>query len=233
VPPTPVPINAARKLTGLRAGRLHFDTRLRYRRAMRSRLVLASASPRRRELLRSRNVDFDVMPSDIPETVEAGEASAAFVQRMALEKAVAVARGLAARAWVLGADTVVVIDDEILGKPRDPEEARVMLQRLAGRVHQVLTGVALIHPDGSAAAQFHVVTNVEMRTSSASERDAYVASGEPMDKAGAYAIQGGAARFVVRVDGSYSNVVGLPLDEVYALLTRHALVPLPAEPSVD
>ena len=108
-----------------------------------------------------------------------------------------------------------------------------MLHRLAGRVHQVMTGVALIGPSQEEAALFHVATNVEMRESSATERDAYVASGEPMDKAGAYAIQGGAARFVTRVDGSYTNVVGLPLDEVYALLARYALVPLPAEPRVD
>jgi septum formation protein len=200
---------------------------------MRTRLVLASASPRRRDLLRSRNVDFDVVPSDIPETVAEGEPPTVFVQRMARDKALAVARDLAAPAWVLGADTVVVIDDEILGKPRDSREARAMLARLSGRVHQVLTGVALIRPDGGEASLFHVATNVEMRMSSARERDAYVASGEPMDKAGAYAIQGGAAPFITRVDGSYSNVVGLPLDEVYALLVRHALVPALAESSVD
>ena len=197
-------------------------------------LVLASASPRRRELLRSRGIDFVVMPSDIPETPQPNETPATFVQRMAREKAEAVARGLGTDAWVLGADTVVVVDDDILGKPRDSEDACGMLRRLSGRVHEVLTGVALIAPNRSVQSSFHVVTRVEMKRLSTEDITRYVESGEPMDKAGAYAIQGGAAPFVARVVGSYSNVVGLPLDEVCAVLERHVIGgSVPAESGVE
>lgn len=188
-----------------------------------ARLVLASASPRRRDLLRSRGIELAVVPSDIPETPLVNEAPALFAQRMAREKALAVAKRLDAAAWVLGADTIVVVDDDILGKPRDADDAVTMLRRLSGRLHQVMTGVALIGPDGSMQSLFCVITDVEMHALPAAEIETYVASGEPMDKAGAYAIQGGAAPFIARVVGSYSNVVGLPLDEVCALLERHAL----------
>lgn len=198
------------------------------------RLVLASASPRRRELLRSRGIDFVVIASDIPETAQPNELPATFVQRMAREKAHAVAAGLETRAWVLGADTVVVVDDDILGKPRDAGDACDMLRRLSGRGHEVMTGVALIAPDRSTHSSFHVVTRVDMKRLSSADIARYVESGEPMDKAGAYAIQGGAAPFIARVAGSYSNVVGLPLDEVCALLERQALVRSgPAESGVE
>lgn len=156
-----------------------------------------------------------------------------FVQRMARDKALAVAQNLDQPAWVLGADTIVVVGDDILGKPRDPEEAQAMLRSLSGRVHQVMTGVALVGPDRRVQSLFYVVTDVEMTGLSTIEIDAYVASGEPMDKAGAYAIQGGAAPFIARVAGSYSNVVGLPLDEVCALLERHVLIRAGAEPGID
>src|SRR6185369_760866 len=179
--------------------------------------------PRRSALLRSRGIDFVVTPSDIPEVPRPDESPAVFAERMARDKARAVAQTLESVSWVLGADTIVTIDGDILGKPCDIREAQTMLRRLSGRVHQVMTGVALIAPDGSVASSLCVTTDVEMRTLNVAEIEAYVQSGEPMDMAGAYAIQGGAAVFIVQVAGSYSNVVGLPLDEVCALLERHEL----------
>ena len=183
-------------------------------------LVLGSASPRRAALLREMGRPFTVCVSDVPETPRPGEAPAAFARRAALDKGAAVAR-LCAGAWVLAADTVVAVDAEILGKPRDDADARRMLRQLADRRHDVLTGVALFAPDGVCAETVVVRTAVTFRALSDAEITAYVASGEPADKAGAYAIQGGAAGFVRAVVGSYSNVVGLPIDEVRALLDRH------------
>lgn len=190
---------------------------------MGTRLILASASPRRRDLLRRVGVVFDAVPSAIPEVPAPGEAAADFARRAAQEKAMAVARAHPDR-WVLGADTVVVVDGQILGKPASPADARAMLERLSARVHQVLTGVALVGPDGTACEVLVIESTVEFRELSAEEIGAYVESGEPLDKAGAYAIQGDAARFVRGVKGSYSNVVGLPMDEVEALLRRHGVV---------
>lgn len=181
------------------------------------RLVLASASPRRAELLRAAGIEFDVLPADVDETPRAGEGPDAYVRRLAGEKARAVA-AMARNYPVLAADTTVVAGEEILGKPADDTDARRMLARLSGRVHQVITGVALLH-----RGELHVdaeSTAVEFAPMSAAEIEWYVATGEPRDKAGAYAIQGYASRFVTRIDGSYSNVVGLPMALVYQLLTR-------------
>jgi septum formation protein len=186
-------------------------------------LILASASPRRRELLHALGVRFTVEPSYVPEEPRRGEDPAHFVERMACEKARAVAARHAG-AWILAADTVVVADGQMLGKPSGAEDACRMLARLSGRAHHVLTGVALLAPDRTATS-FVADSAVEFRPLSAAEIDAYVATGEPLDKAGAYAIQGGAGRFVRAVDGSYTNVVGLPIDEVRALLVRHVLMP--------
>jgi septum formation protein len=186
-------------------------------------LVLGSASPRRAALLREMGVPFAVCASDIPEMPAPGEAPADFARRAACEKGAAVARRRPGH-WVLAADTVVAVDGEILGKPRDEADAARMLRRLADRTHEVLTGVALYGPDGACADSSVVATRVTFRALSDAEIAAYVASGEPADKAGAYAIQGGAAPFVRALEGSYSNVVGLPLDEVRALLARHGVV---------
>ena len=172
-------------------------------------LILASGSPRRAELLRQAGIPFDVLPADVDETPHPGEAPEAYVQRLAIAKASRVAAAHAGRA-VLGADTTVVIDGEVLGKPGDSAEAVRMLTRLSGRSHLVLTGVCLVAPDGERQSAV-ATTTVEFRPLSASEIDDYVRSGEPMDKAGAYAIQGGAAGFVSRFDGAFDNVVGLPL----------------------
>lgn len=179
----------------------------------RVRLVLASASPRRCDLLRAAGYVFDVVPADIDETADVGEGAADYVQRLATAKARAIAQ-VCPDCLVLGADTTVCIDGLLLGKPADAEDARVMLRRLAGRAHDVFTGVSLVGPD-------FVWTGVEHTTVWIAELDEaeiadYVGSGEPFGKAGAYAIQGSASRFVTRIEGDYANVVGLPV----ALLHR-------------
>jgi septum formation protein len=190
---------------------------------MPSSIILASASPRRTELLRRLTTDFVVCPSNVPEEAAPGETGAEFAMRAAREKATAVSAELR-EGWVLGADTVVLLDEEILGKPIDPGDACRMLAKLSGCTHQVVTGVALVDPAGHVCDSLSVATEVEFRELSALEIDAYVASGEPMDKAGAYAIQGGASGFVQRIDGSLTNVVGLPLEEVRAILARRGLL---------
>jgi septum formation protein len=180
-------------------------------------IVLASASPRRAELLRAAGIPFDVVAANIDETVHPGEAPDDYARRVAAAKA----RGVAAQAGgrpVLAADTVVVVDRHILGKPVDDDDARRMLRLLSGRAHDVVTAVVL---DEEAAVER---TRVEFATLDDDEIRRYVASGEPRDKAGAYAIQGLASRFVTRIDGSYSNVVGLPVSRVYQLLRSRALI---------
>ena len=179
------------------------------------RLVLASTSPRRADLLRSAGFGFDIDATSIDESVLVGESPAAHVRRLAREKAgVTAARHL--EAAVLGADTVVVIDDLILGKPSDAADAGRMLTRLQGRTHEVVTGIALWCAGRvEEAVETSAVTFAPM---SEDEIAWYVGSGEPQDKAGAYAIQGLGSRFVTRISGSYSNVVGLPMARVYRLL---------------
>ena len=179
-------------------------------------LVLASASPRRAELLAAAGIAFDVDTADVDETPRAGEAPDVYVRRLALAKARAVA-GRHPACLVLGADTTVVVDGTILGKPVDAADARAMLRRLSGRAHQVLTGVALVR-DGRTVEVDVAVTDVWFAPMTDADVDAYVANGEPMDKAGAYGIQGRASRFVTRIDGSYSNVVGLPVALVHRWL---------------
>ncbi|MBI4466838.1 MAG: septum formation inhibitor Maf [Acidobacteria bacterium] len=184
------------------------------------RLVLASGSPRRREVLRNAGFAFEVVSPEVNETYPGGEDPAALTERLALEKAESVARRFRPQddVVVLGADTVVVADRTILGKPGSVEEARQMLEKLSGRGHQVITGVALAAPDTPRRAVGHEVTQVYFRSLTPAEIAAYVASGEPLDKAGAYAVQGQAARFVTRVEGCYFNVVGLPVALVDRLL---------------
>ncbi|MGE0812073.1 MAG: nucleoside triphosphate pyrophosphatase [Vicinamibacterales bacterium] len=178
-------------------------------------LVLASASPRRAELLRAAGLVFTIDAADVDETPRPGEAPDAYVRRLAEAKAAAVARRRPGDV-VLGADTTVALDGEILGKPGDAEEAHRMLRRLAGRSHRVYTGVALaLGPDVRTAV---ASTTVRFAPLSEAEIAAYVATGEPVDKAGAYGIQGGAARFVAGVDGPHDNVVGLPVAAVLGLL---------------
>ena len=180
------------------------------------RLILASASPRRRELLGRLGVEFEIVSSDIDEILE-GAPSATTVAALALAKARAVA-GRVGSGLVVGADTVVVIDGVALGKPVDAEDARAMLRRLRGRAHEVITGVAVVDAGTGRAEATAVVTRVVMADVGDDVIGAYVASGEPLDKAGAYAIQGRGAALVTGFVGSYSNVVGLPLAATARLL---------------
>ena len=192
-------------------------------------LVLASASPRRRELLAQAGFTFTVHPAHIPEDPLEGEDPIAYVTRLAREKAQVVFRSLStednakqesdsepSELVVLGADTTVTLDDEILGKPEDATDAARMLRRLSGRTHRVITGVAVVSAQRVEVAA--EATAVRFLTLSDQEIDAYVATGEPMDKAGAYAIQGLAARWIPRIEGCYFNVVGLQLALVAAML---------------
>lgn len=186
-------------------------------------LVLASASPRRQELLRNAGITFAVQPADIDESPRDGESPVDCAQRLACEKALSVARSRPLDC-VLGADTIVVVDEKILGKPRDAPDAALMLRLLLGRTHEVITGVCVVGPAGKLRTE-----NRELRTASATTRVTmcelsdddireYIATGEPMDKAGAYAIQGLASRWIPRIEGDYSNVVGLPVALVYRML---------------
>ena len=181
------------------------------------RIVLASASPRRRELLAAAGLDVEVVPVDVDERPVAAEPPAAYVERVARLKATAGAARHPQRV-VVGADTAVVIDGDVLGKPRDAADAGSMLRRLSGRVHDVITGVAVA--SAGRVESFVERTRVTMAPLSAGDIEAYVATGEPFDKAGAYAIQGGASRFITGCEGSYSNVVGLPMERLSAILSR-------------
>ncbi len=188
-------------------------------------LILASASPRRQELLRNAGIPFIVEPTDVPEIPEAGEESQAFVERLAREKAWTIARHHAGD-FVLGADTTVVVRGEILNKPVDAADAARMLRLLSERTHEVLTGVCLIAPAQPASESRGLRTEltrsertrVTFERLSQEEIDYYVSSGEPMDKAGAYGIQGIASRWISRIEGDYFNVVGLPVALVYRML---------------
>jgi len=184
------------------------------------RLILASASPRRRELLRSAGFDFDVQPSHIVEEMQRGEQPEQFARRAAREKATQAAASCPAGSFVLGADTVVVIDGETLGKPSGRQDATRMLRLLSGRTHQVHTGICLVRAPGEIEALEHETTSVTFRELDEKEVRSYVESGEPLDKAGAYAIQGLASKFVTRISGCYSNVVGLPVALVYEVLKK-------------
>lgn len=191
------------------------------------RLVLASGSPRRADLLRAAGYDFDVVFTDVDESIRTGEKPETYVRRLAAEKSAAGTRGgpnrggpegpPSVRPVVLGADTVVVVDGEILGKPRDDAHAEAMLRLLSGKRHMVMTGLSL--RQGAYELGRVEQTSVFFRALSADEVAWYVASGDGRDKAGGYAIQGLASRFIPRIEGSYSNVVGLPVAAVAELLT--------------
>jgi septum formation protein len=195
-------------------------------------LVLASSSPRRQELLKNAGIEFEVHPANIPEIRLPSETPKDFAERMAKEKAATVLNQVSpahplqrtqkgGASAVLAADTVVVVDDEVMGKPADHEDAARMLRLLSGRTHLVITGVCLLG-DGfedvrseTTAVYFSVLTDSEIKE--------YVESGEPMDKAGAYAIQGMASKWISRIEGDYNNVVGLPADLVRKMLSAHAI----------
>ena len=186
-------------------------------------LILASASPRRSELLRTAGFRFTIHPADVDESTHPCERPRDYAMRLAREKARAI-RAEYATDLVLGADTIVLVKDEILGKPRDAADAARMLRLLSGRSHEVVTGVCLIGA-GRRGKDFEdaraETTKVFMRPLSAEEIASYIATGEPMDKAGAYAIQGRASRWIPKIIGCYFNVVGLPLPLVSSMLQEH------------
>ena len=190
-------------------------------------LVLASASPRRQALLHNAGISFSVQPADVDETPLPGESARECAERLAGEKALTVWR-TRPQDLVLGADTIVVVDETILGKPADADDAGRMLRLLSGRVHKVITGVCLVeaavkenNEQGRTASETTLVTMSEITDD---EIRAYVATGEPMDKAGAYAIQGRASRWIPRIEGDYSNVVGLPVALLYRMLRERRRV---------
>jgi septum formation protein len=176
-----------------------------------SKLILASASPRRAEILRDAGYSFAVVSSAVDETPIPGEPAEAMVQRLADAKAELVAARSVGPAIVIAADTAVVIGTQILGKPRSTEDARHMLQSLSGVTHSVITGVSLVRLPDVERRSFVEVTRVQFATLASEEIEEYLATGEPFDKAGGYAIQGRAGRFIPRIEGCYFNVVGLPL----------------------
>jgi nucleoside triphosphate pyrophosphatase len=191
-------------------------------------LILASASPRRRELLAQLAIPFTVLPANIDESIMPGEVPWVYTRRVAYAKARHVA-WQCPTAVVLGADSVVVLEHQILGKPQDPDDARQMLSRLSGRSHTVMTAVAVLHDARHVVCLDVVQTLVRFRLLSRSAMEHYIATGEPMDKAGAYAIQGAAAAFVASWEGCYTNVVGLPLRRTAAFLRALGL-PVPILP---
>jgi nucleoside triphosphate pyrophosphatase len=193
-----------------------------------SMLILASASPRRQELLRSAGIPFVVQPTEIPEIARPGEHPQTCAERLAREKALAISREQPTD-LVLGADTIVVVDGEMLGKPLDVADAARMLRLLSGRSHQVITGVCLIGPTlGTENRELRTFQDIRSETTtvfmdalSDTQIQSYIATGEPMDKAGAYAIQGIASRWIPRIAGDYPNVVGLPVALVWRMLCEH------------
>lgn len=196
-------------------------------------IVLASASPRRQELLRNAGIRFTVQLANIDETPLPSEAPRDCAERLAREKALTVHRRMP-QSYILGADTIVVVDDEMLGKPRDREDVARMLRLLSGRKHEVITGVCVASPI-VGQSESPGTGNPELRTASAltlvtmseisdDEICVYAASGEPMDKAGGYAIQGLASRWIPRIEGEYSNVMGLPVALVFAMLKKQGAI---------
>lgn len=190
-------------------------------------LILASSSPRRRELLTRAGIQFAGQAADVNEDYRPGEPPQQYAERLALEKAHAVAKSFP-EDFVLGADTIVLAGEEILGKPRDQADAARMLRLLSGREHEVLTAVCLISPARNNGKELEDVlretTRVHMHALSDAEILAYIETGEPMDKAGAYAIQGIASKWIFKIEGDYSNVVGLPIALVYSMLRKAGAV---------
>ncbi len=184
-------------------------------------LILASASPRRRQLLAQAGVDFEIIESGIDERRDEAEPGPDFALRMGCEKALAVS-ARRPDALVRGADTVVELDGEIFGKPQNPDDARRMLRMLSARIHRVFTGFALVR-GGRLVARAAIVSAVRFRPLSDAEIERYIVTSEPYDKAGGYAIQGDAGNFVAAVEGSTANVMGLPIDEVLEALRRHGI----------
>ena len=185
------------------------------------KLILASASPRRAEILRNSGIQFEIRKTDVDESRIVGELPGDYVRRLALAKALSAAaeyRDPIDKTLILGADTVVVVDADILGKPASQDDARSMLRRIGGRVHEVHTGLALVRTPGTMQRVVEEITRVHFASLAAQEIEDYIATGEPFDKAGAYGIQGIGGRYVTRIEGCYFNVMGLPLARLWSLL---------------
>lgn len=193
------------------------------------KFILASASPRRRELLASIGLDFEVKPSHVPEVHQEGEAPEEYVARLSRDKAHALATEHPSE-WVIAADTTVLLGDELLEKPADPDDAVRMLGTIAGKTHVVYTGVTLQNVDRDYRDTRVAESEVRMLPLSAEEIAWYVTTGEPLDKAGAYAVQGIGAMFIDSIHGSYTNVVGLPLATLFQMLRRAGIDPLANRP---
>ena len=185
------------------------------------KLILASASPRRAEILRNAGIQFEIRKTDVDESRIVGELPGDYVRRLALAKALSAAteyRDPLDETLILGADTVVVVDADILGKPASQDDARSMLRRLSGRIHEVHTGLALLRKPGTMQRVVEEITRVHFASLTEREIEDYIATGEPFDKAGAYGIQGIGGRYVTRIEGCYFNVMGLPLAQLWSLL---------------
>ena len=183
-------------------------------------IILASASPRRKEILENTNIKFDIISSSIEELVLDGEAPCQMVMRLAFEKGIDIASKHKSD-LVISADTIVVLDDNVLGKPKDEEEARQMISNLSGRTHQVITGISLINLENNKKIIDYVVSNVKFKKLSKDDIDDYIKTKESLDKAGAYGIQGYGAILVEEIQGDYFNIVGLPISKLSDLLKIH------------
>jgi len=189
-------------------------------------LILASSSPRRKELLERLGIEFQVIPSLVDEVHHDGESPEDFALRVSMEKALAVASGLNSDSVVIGADTIVLVEGEILGKPRDAEDARSMLEKISGREHGVITGFSVVKPKDQILHREYVESRVKIKTLAPWEIEGYIKTREPMDKAGAYGAQGVGAFMIEQIRGSYTNVVGLPLSQLVDVLTRLRILKL-------
>lgn len=186
-------------------------------------IVLASSSPRRKDILESVGLEFSVISPEVDETPLSGEPPEDYAQRLSAEKALWVSGGCAEDTIVIGADTVVVLDNDILGKPSDENDARAMLQKISGREHRVITAFSVVRAHSELLHSEIVETLVTVKNLAAPEIEGYIMTGEPMDKAGAYGIQGVGAFMVKEITGSYTNVVGLPLPELLEVLKSQGL----------
>lgn len=187
---------------------------------MNKKIILASASPRRKELLNSMGLEFEVIPSQVEENIENEKFSLELIENLATEKAEEVANKITAPSIVIGSDTVVVINNKILGKPKDKNDAFNMLKMLSGNTHQVVSGIAVIDTETGKTIKDSVVSEVNFKQLSDEEINAYIKTGEPMDKAGAYAIQGLAGMFVKSINGCYSNIVGISVFKLAEMLKK-------------
>jgi septum formation protein len=182
------------------------------------KLILASASPRRSKLLKALNIDFEIIPADIEENIDEDNFSPELIEKLALEKAQHIAAKIDYPAVIVGADTVVVIDDHILGKPTDDKDAFQMLSKLSGRTHKVISAIAVIDNQLNIEKTDHVISEVTFREISPEEIKKYIKTGEPADKAGAYAIQGIGSCFITAISGCYENIVGISISKLAEML---------------